>query len=433
MNTVFYKKEWEALSREISARGADGEAVTEALSDYYSIFDDGAVEWLARLYNPTVGGFHYSNSSRDNESVTTEVGSFSLLPDAESSFQALTVLQASGVIRDFAELPKEMREGLKRFICSLQDEESGFIYHPQWKGLMRDGMGASPNADRMWRSRRGRDMSWAIGIAERLGFTLPYKTAYERLGDDESREAMPDYLTDKDKLVAFLDTLDWENDAYYAGNMLAAQARLIGAAGLGRAAVGYLNERQSPETGLWGKKGGYAAINAYLKISCAYNELKEVIPNAEKALPSILECATTEERAATVCYQYNVWFSVKNVLENIRSHGGAAGAKRAAEISRALLPRCTGAIAATKKKLLTFKKPDGSFSYYPFGTADHSQGMPVAIKGSDEGDMNATVICTSGLANNLFAALDISDYFIPLFSPCAFEKFRRALRLTSEL
>ncbi len=433
MNNI-YEEKWRALKSAIDGRTQGGEELFLAIRDYYEVYDERLPTWLGSLYNAEIGGFHYSVSSRDNAFVTTDRGSFPLLPDIESSFQALSILSSSGMIGDFSELPSKMREGLKEFVCSLQDKDSGFIIHPQWRELMADVEGKCGNADIMWKARRGRDMMWAEGICERLGFKLPYPTAYERLkcereGEKNNLAGLPDYLLSGDRLVRYLDTLNWETDAYYAGNMVASQARLFAASGLANVAADYLTSKQDKESGLWGVKGGYAAINAYLKITGMYNELKIPIPNAHRAAESVIECATTEERAATVCYQYNVWYSVKNILNSLRTYGGSEGELQAREISNKLLSTAPAAIRKTKEKLLTFKKADGSFSYYPHGTADHSQGMPVAIKGSNEGDLNASVICTTGITGNIFETLGLREYMIPLFGEGAFEKFRIAAKM----
>ena len=141
---------------------------------------------------------------------------------------------------------------------------------------------------------------------------------------------------------------------------------------------------------------------------------------------TIINCATTEEAPGTVCFQYNVWYSILNILDSLRNHGGKAGGEKADAISNALLKNCTEAIRATKEKALTFKKEDGSFSYTTRATADHSQGMPVAFKGENEGDINATNICTNGTVRRIFKVLGLSDFFIPLYSESAFEKFVKA-------
>ena len=54
-----------------------------------------------------------------------------------------------------------------------------------------------------------------------------------------------------------------------------------------------------------------------------------------------------------------------------------------------------------------FKKSDGSFSYTPMYSCETSQGCPVALPKSVEGDVNATVISTTGIINHAMKALDL--------------------------
>ena len=427
-----YEEKWLALKEEIDRRGADGEAVTAALRDYYSIFEDRLPEWLGSLYNPEVGGFHFSVSSRDNDTVTTPAGTFPLLPDIESTFQTMSMIKDSLMVESYEELPEEMREKIKSFVCSLQDEETGFIYHPHWRMLMQDGFGKDANADRIWRSRRGRDTMWANGMCQRFNFSLPYPTAYERLSDAPKESAepiMPEYLLSREAFLEHLNSLDWENDSYYAGNMVAGQIKLIIAAGHTDTLIDFLNEKQNKETGFWGKKEGYAAINGFLKTTAAYTETGRLIPNADKAAKSIFKCATTSEAALTVCYQYNVWFSLLNIINCLKAAGGEEGRAEAEKVSLTLLKNCTEAIRATKEKALAFKREDGSFSTYTYGSASHSQGMPVAIEGSVEGDVNGANLCTTGTAKRMFEVLGLADFYIPLYSPDAFKKFLKAAKM----
>ena len=76
-----------------------------------------------------------------------------------------------------------------------------------------------------------------------------------------------------------------------------------------------------------------------------------------------------------------------------------------------------------KEKVLKFRKSDYSFSYMPNMTACNSQNMPVAIPGTNEGDVNATIICTSGILENIFNAMGIREFMIPIYAPDAKEKF----------
>ena len=56
------------------------------LEKLYGIFDAGTLTWAARLLDPEIGGFYYSNSARDNEGF---------LPDVESTTQLVGVLSGA--------------------------------------------------------------------------------------------------------------------------------------------------------------------------------------------------------------------------------------------------------------------------------------------------------------------------------------------------
>ena len=262
---------WQALREHFDSRGADGAAVVSAFKEVYSMYTEAIPAWLAGLYDHSVGGFYYSNSARDNEYQEGDGIKNYFLPDIESTNQALNLLLNSGMISSFEQLPKEMLEKLKAYVCSLLDSDDGYIYHPQWGKNISD-------------SRKGRDLNWAVDMSRKLGFDLPYPTAYDRLralqsAKDEEKEkqsvALPEHLTSKEGFVKYLESFDWINNSYYAGNTVAAQGRQIMAAGLTDVCVEYLNKFQDPETGIWGADKGYMAINCALKISAFYRDWGE--------------------------------------------------------------------------------------------------------------------------------------------------------------
>ena len=407
-----------ALEKELYRRGADGAAITSALKDYYSIFDLDVVRWLGRLYDPEIGGFYYSNSSRDNEYVSADSGTYRLLPDVESTEQALRFLKSSGIVSSFEELPPKMREGISRFVCSLEDPETGFFYHPQWSREMVD---ANP-------SRRGRDVRWAIAVSKALGFDFPYPTAIDRLSGierGEEKKKLPEYLYDKSKFLEYLNSFDWNENAYVAGNAVSAQSGMINASGLLDVAIDFLDNAQVSSTGLWGTIGGHTAINAYLKISNFYSTYNKPLKNTDKAMNTVLECIVSDGEVNTVCWQYNVWCAAKNILNNTKLYGKQEDADSVLKNLYSIAPE---AIASTKRKALTFKKSDGSFSFKPKCTSHLSQGLPVALKNTDEGDVNATLICTSATTENLFLAMDLGDFDVPIFSESALPHFLSAAK-----
>ena len=422
--TMYYEQRWRALRDAIDERGADGGRVVEAMQDYYTVFEDKALAWLGSLFDSDIGGFYYSESARDNEYISFNGKDYKLLPDIESTNQATNFLITNEVFRDGADFPRWMVERMARFICEREDEKTGFFYHPQWPREMTD---AKPN-------RRGRDLSWAEQMSEKFGFALPYPTANQRLrnmkNDSSAVAEIPEYLRSEKKLIEYLDNLDFENKAYVSGNNIAAQGSIIKAAGLGKAAVRYLNEKQSAETGYWGKTGGWEAVNGFLKISAFYETVGEPIPHAEKVVKYALECGiSSDPPPSSVCFQYNVWFSIWNIVSNLRKLGGADGNEKADKVVVEMLRNATDAIVSSKQKALIFKKESGSFSMAPDQSSGTSQGMPVAIFYTNEGDVNANGICSSGTARMIYRALELEDYWIPIFSPKGRGVFLSALKM----
>ncbi len=418
----YYQDKWDALEKEVDKRSGNGREVVSALKDLYTVYDTGVLAWLARLYDPKVGGFYYSNSGRDTETVTVNGERFYLLPDIESTKQAVCFLAGHRVIENYSDLPEKMREQMYKFFSSCLDPENGFFYHPQWSKELTD---SKP-------SRRGRDLMWAEELAGAMGWKYPYPTANQRLaGMKQNDEAtvvnIPEYMRTKEKLIEYLNTFDWENNPYGSGNTISAQVLPIKAAGLSTVVTDYLNAIQNKDTGLWGNNTGYNAINGHMKITSFYSHAGLPIPNAEKAVSTIVKTILSSEPAPHVCCQYNCWFSIQNILESLRKFGGEEGQRKSEEIAVSLLKIAPEAIRATKEKVLTFRKDDYSFSYFPDHTSSQSQGMNVAVNGSNEGDINATTICSS--LGRMYAAFGLRDFTVPLFSPDAYKLFLENLKL----
>ena len=85
------------------------------------------------------------------------------------------------------------------------------------------------------------------------------------------------------------------------------------------------------------------------------------------------------------------------------------------------------AIRITKEKLAAFLKPGGSFSYCLKNSSPRSQGMPVTFVGAWEGDINATIICSSDILNYLYAALDLADFRAPIYGADDWQRYLAVL------
>lgn len=399
-------EQWNAVAAVVNGRGGNGKETVLAMQELYAEYSPEMWEWYAGLFDTEIGGFYYSNSARDTDGY---------LPDIESTSQATNGMRGKfhNLLNAYDELPEWMIAKMAEFTRSLQDPEDGYMYHKQWGKNILD-------------SRRGRDLMWSEDMARKLGFKFDYPTATERLAKNlssaEKKEdsALAEHLRSKEAFVKYMEALDWDNKAYYAGNMLAAQMYQIKAAGLMPVATEFVNSIQDPVTGLWGKKRDYDAINAVLKIGCVYDEAP--MPNRFKVATAIMDFIIKDELFPHVCCQYNTFFAMKNVLNNIKNFGEEFEGERK-KIMSALLLRAPDAIRSTIKKIRPFKKDQGSFSYFPSCSADRSQGAPAAVPNTAEGDVNATGICSGGMILNIYSALDLSEYIVPRFGKPEYERF----------
>ncbi len=405
-------EKWVALEAEVIRRGGDGKDFVLAMKELYTLWDERLYLWLAGLYDPKIGGFYFSQNARDNEPF---------LPDIESTNQALTMLRELGMIESERELPEEMKKKIGEFLLSCFDPEDGYFYHPQWgKNIIA--------------ARRGRDLMWASGMIRRFAnIKLPAPTASERLrasaetGDGQIKKNLPEHLQSPEALVEYLKGWDWDKLAYPSGNNLAAQQDQIIAAGLADAAVEFLNSIQDEKTGMWGSTTGYDAVNGYLKISSFYIAAGKVIPNATKAIDAVIDCLTSDEPALTMCYQYNVWFTVMNIIKGLRNLG-AEGDAEADKIAKRALKGAPAAIRKTKEKINTFAIGDGSFAAGPSKqSSGQSQGAWVDIRGSVSGNINASIINSGEMLDKIYASLELSEFFVPVFGREDYEKFLAAL------
>ena len=99
------------------------------------------------------------------------------------------------------------------------------------------------------------------------------------------------------------------------------------------------------------------------------------------------------------------------------------GDQRADRIIRKLHTIAPAAIRKSKEKIAPFRQPDGGYGYHKSGSSTVSQGMPVCIPGSREGDINGCIIASHELVGYIYAALGLSKYKVPMFGDVHFEKY----------
>ena len=402
---------WRALC---DAVGGDvGERIASAMKELCSIYTPDVIDWFASLYDVKSAGWYYSGSARDNESVEYNGKTYLLRPDLESTWQALGFFKNSGMIEDFDNelsraLPEWIGNDLSEWAISCQDPD-GYFYHEQW--------GKSIGL-----SRRGRDLWWASNIIKSFGKEKKYISVSDGEKARESEEiVLPEHLKSKENFAKYLESKNIGENSYVTGNDLACQSDLIRHAGLAEQCIEFLDAHQN-ENGLWHNEENYYAINGVMKITCVYNNMHRMIPHAEEIVESCIRVLLSDEPVKGAVDVYNPWFAMGNLISSIRELGdnGAEDAKRIIKFIRSLAP---DAIRATARKIVVFKKESGSFSYGVKTSAPRSQGMPVAIEGSAEGDINGHILSSTGLLHHIYRGLDLVDYKVPLFTHCDFDRY----------
>ena len=189
-----------------------------------------------------------------------------------------------------------------------------------------------------------------------------------------------------------------------------------GIAMLAKAAMEYMDSIQNQETGRWGSLVGYDAVNAYMKISSFYIASGSVPKYVERAADSIIACLCSDEVALTMCYQYNVWFAISNILTGLRRLGDE-GKEAADKIAARTLAGAPAALRKTKEKIMTFEIGDGSYSAGPsHESSGQSQGAWVDYKGTKTGNINASIINSSEMLDKIYGALELRDFYVSPFS-----------------
>ena len=431
-----HEAEWSAVESAFEGL-ANKDEIIKSLKSLYSIYDRKMIEWVANLYEPSIcvctqlnreesckgtkycgtSGFYYSNSGRDT------VG---YLPDVESTVQALTILGSTG-LGGYSALTQKMKDGIGNFVISLQ-EPNGFFYHPQWGIEFTDAL----------LSRRGRDLNWATNILNSLKLKPKYDTQSGLEGTEGvSAEAafplggsevtmvsrviaandvnVPAHFKTKEAFVEYLGSKNLLSSSYGIGNTISAQMTQILARDKTLAEEGadyrlvdilieWLDENMIEEVGHWNgvidettgeivPVTNYFAVNGIMKISSIYTAAKREFPHADKAAMAAADAITSDEQVKNIVDIYNNWYALKYLFDNINNYSENKEAVN--EIRAMLLERGPQVIDSTRNKLLVFIKEDGSFSYTEKYSSSGSQGCPVALPNSVEGDMNATNLANS--------------------------------------
>ena len=403
MDKIITKERIDRLSvlrremREAALRDAKDSVTPEAVEEILSLldlYDERMVLWFARLYDPDIGGFYYSNTARD-----TKV----FLPDIESTRQSLNFFAVSGLIPSenlniMSGLPEVIKNKVVDFTLSLQDED-GFFYHPQW-------------GKKIYPARRGRDFDWARTILTHAGVSPKYPYATEK-NPSSGKTKLPDYLQSPEAFKEELAKKDLSKNSYREGHWVASQATLIKAAGDEYVDIikKWFCDSIRPDNGLWQETVNYDSVNGLMKLSAACTELGVPLPYSDKSIESAIKAALSDEKITFCCEFYNPWCAINSVVKLAKLVGREDELARLHEILREYSPAL---VRRTKEKIMCCRRDEGVFSYATTCTIEFSQGAYVSVKGAVEGDVNATTISCTGTVHSMLSALGIPK--IPIFT-----------------
>ena len=456
-----------------------GAETLKAVKAHMSIYDEQFYLWLADLYEPGEygengeplgGGFYYSNSARNN---------YGYLIDIESTEQALSFLVSSGMIRHLNDdlsvaIPERMQKEMIAFALSLQSSADGYFYHPQW------GINISiarKSRDLGWATKLlghfGYKPYWNAPDGTEGTYGAPGANAVMPSSCITGRLSSASAVTAVSKVIAVSDTSNYieqlqtierwvaylegyrdvmDEKSYSLGHEIAEQvsqlrerekiavkSREIGTDGRpiadydgdGVADNGFVmatkrffDSTQNNDNGLWEPTVNYGAVNGLMKICHFYKELSVPINFAKEAVASAIEviCLEGEDNEGAIAANsvdiYNPWIAISRILNIVKN---ANKDMALCENIRDFIKQdAAEMIKITTAKTVKFKKDDGSFGYTQRYSPSKSQGSPVAVPNTVEGDINGGCIAVTGVTNNMFSVLGID---LPIYYRSDFEQF----------
>jgi hypothetical protein len=405
-----FKEKWDIIAEKIG--GEQGKKIVAALKELYAVYDDRMVEWMASLYDPEAGAWYHSRSGQMTEGYG---------PDAESTIEVFGFWQATGMTggKPYEQVaPEWLKKRVAKFCYELQDED-GYFYHPQW--------GKQYYIDNNLMSRRSRDGDWCrhlIRVFSDGKFKYPLPGAPKAAADGKKPD-VPKQWQSLENYMAHLEELDIKNKSYWACNLLLAEAseRNMYSATLGvdlqKITLDFLDANNSPETGFWQKPEdgiNYYSMNSLHKCSRLYNAAKRPIPNVEKGIRNTMAVIMSDEPTGGAVDVYNPWHVIGDCMYNLANFQGEEGRALAQKLLPEIYDWAAAAILKSAEKIVVYKMPDGGMSYLKKGWCDRSQGAPVAIPGSREGDINGNCCASSAVVTSVYHALNLSAYMVPMFT-----------------
>ena len=425
-NSLELEEKWQELARKAPAE------VVSALKEAHAFYDgERILKWLAGLYDPSYGGFYYSNSARDNEPYR---------PDLESTAFALSLITANGAISNRSEeLPAEVCCSIVDFARELQSPIDGYFYHPQWpagkENLAGDRYGrdlatashfiTSFSVDRDGGGKKKQYPKWCIpgtsakcelheGTDGRCSFPIAaparIKAAATPVVKKPVNKNLPDYST-PETFMAWLESYNGDvvarDDSGNAHNIAELRYEILNY-GYADLLLDYLDGIQArifeeqlaageKPTGMFQKSVNYRAVWGFFKYMAIYN-LPECHRKIDiKYVPYIVDSYIEIIKMPPSGSYYvndlmNQWLGIERLVSNVSKYYGEVEVEKI----RARMRESAGEMVRNSlEKIRPFKLEDGSFAYNPDGRSIAViYGSPISW-GCREGDLNAVILATN--------------------------------------
>lgn len=450
------------------------ENIIRSLRGVFNYFDGRMLAgWCANLYDPEIGGFYYSRSARDTAGY---------LPDIESTSQLLGTLISNKAFINYGNdrnraIPEEIRRKIVAFAQSLQCEDDGYFYHPQWPQgrenlntdrygrdlgnatsvitsfkFDTDGDGIEETQRPLWCAPNGSKCALHFGTDDKCTFikTVSYYTenvegkvtvsltssvrdavasvAASNVAPTAAVSKYPDYSS-RAAFSAWLEAYN-ANIKENSGNAhnLAAIASEIAQHGymdivldhLDRVQAELFREHQEEgiePTGLWQTDINYRLVWGMLKYGTFYNNKEYGRAIDPKYIPYIIKsCAKVTALPPDGKYYMNDLYNQWTSISNLITNVERYNKEYLPDIYAAVRENASTLIDNTLKKIEPMAMEDGSIAYHSTGISMTSiYGTPIAM-GMREGDVNAMALCT-GMYRAMYTCMGYGAYEVPIFSP----------------
>ncbi len=379
------------------------EIILNEISKIEGLFTTDMLGWLASLFDPNTGGFYYSNSARDNDGF---------LPDIESTNQVIAILARSGAISSYEDLPRLIKREIAFFVSQKEDSETGLFFHPQWKYETTEHHVP----------RLSRDLSAATVLSSCLSFNLatPTSGAKKVVNEIENKNnQLFGHLSSKESLIAYLENMPINHET---ASLISSQNSILKSSGLYDDVCDWFVSKQNTETGLFEDENKRTSISTFSAVSSLFIDGGRYLPYAERAIPHILRHLSSDNIGG-VYYVSACWRSLANIISNSKNNKAIME-----NLMKEIAEGADGALEKTFYIMSNSRRNDGSFSYRLNESSSLSQGMPVAVPHTCEGDVNATLLAVGTLIA-IYETLGIRAAKGTLFTSSDFANFLENIKL----